>query len=163
METNLYYKDDIVHIHICKSPKFEPAKRIKSNGVAYFKMQCQTCGYVCGNEVKKPFLFVEFNDDKWNFYKIRSKHFVREKNKQIRDESKKADKEKYLIYLSSEEWILKRDERLIIDNHKCIVCGIAHHLQVHHLNYDNIYNEKMSDLVTLCKMCHMEAHNLIKD
>lgn len=60
-------------------------------------------------------------------------------------------------YYKSPEWAAKRNERLKIDGYKCAKCGFTRALEVHHINYDRLYNEDVSrDLVTLCKRCHNE-------
>ena len=42
-----------------------------------------------------------------------------------------------------------------MDGFKCARCGYPKALQVHHLNYNNIYHEDVAnDLITLCKKCH---------
>jgi hypothetical protein len=70
---------------------------------------------------------------------------------------------KYSKYLASESWKQKRLLVLQRDNFCCQDCGIdlqgklAH---VHHLTYDRIFNEELSDLQTLCPECHMKEHNL---
>lgn len=66
--------------------------------------------------------------------------------------------EKYKKYLSSPEWSKKREQRMKMDRYLCQECGSAFGLVVHHENYKNIYNEKMDDLITLCKRCHTSFH-----
>ena len=61
----------------------------------------------------------------------------------------------YKAYLRSDEWKAKRDQRVLIDG-KCIVCGKPYDLNVHHLTYERIPNERRSDLATLCRRCHLE-------
>lgn len=64
-------------------------------------------------------------------------------------------KEEYQEYLKTEHWQRLRAERLKIDNYKCQYCGRPYDLQVHHLSYDNLWNENVyEDLITLCKSCH---------
>jgi len=64
---------------------------------------------------------------------------------------------KYELYLTTKEWREKKVKRLQIDGFKCCNCGSPHNLQVHHLTYDNIYNEDVyNDLITLCNDCHRE-------
>ena len=42
---------------------------------------------------------------------------------------------------------------------RCEDCRRKHiNMQVHHLTYENIGNEKMEDLKVLCPNCHAEAH-----
>ena len=45
------------------------------------------------------------------------------------------------------------------DGFKCVICGKAKNLNVHHITYENLGAEKVSDLVTLCRDCHEDIHN----
>lgn len=45
------------------------------------------------------------------------------------------------------------------DNYKCVLCDSKKNIQVHHKNYNNIGNEKATDLITLCYNCHLKYHN----
>lgn len=68
--------------------------------------------------------------------------------------------QRYIEYLKSPEWQRKRTERLKMDGFKCAKCGFPKALQVHHLNYDNIYHEDVAnDLITLCKRCHKKIED----
>jgi hypothetical protein len=67
---------------------------------------------------------------------------------------------KYHKYLQSEEWAnIKLD---LYDNRgkACEICANTHKLQVHHIHYDNIFNEEPDDLIILCSRCHMKEHNI---
>lgn len=67
------------------------------------------------------------------------------------------DKKKLAEYYQSPAWQEKRSERLKIDGFKCAKCGFTRALEVHHINYERIYNEDVNrDLITLCKKCHNE-------
>ena len=61
----------------------------------------------------------------------------------------------YKEYLLSPGWIWKRNHRRMIDG-KCAICGSPIDLNVHHLTYKNVPNEKTTDLVTLCRFHHIE-------
>ncbi len=66
-------------------------------------------------------------------------------------------KKKLAEYYQSPAWQEKRSERLKIDGFKCAKCGFTRALEVHHINYERIYNEDVNrDLITLCKKCHNE-------
>ena len=65
----------------------------------------------------------------------------------------------YSKYLESAHWHKVRDIRLKIDKHTCQMCGAIEHLQVHHISYKTIGNEKMRDLITLCEDCHKAIHD----
>lgn len=63
----------------------------------------------------------------------------------------------YIKYLKSDTWKQKRINILRLIK-KCEVCGSKKNLQVHHLNYNNIFNELYSDLKVMCKRCHDYEH-----
>lgn len=65
----------------------------------------------------------------------------------------------YADYLKSDEWKEKRNKRVLIDG-KCAICGRPFNLQVHHLTYSNVPNEKTTDLVTLCGNCHLKIEQM---
>lgn len=65
---------------------------------------------------------------------------------------------KYDDYLKSEEWIEKRDAALEAAGHRCQLCNSKNSLNVHHRTYENVYNEKPSDLIVLCRKCHKIFH-----
>lgn len=60
-------------------------------------------------------------------------------------------------YYKSEEWEKIRIFTLHRAQNRCQRCGAEKNLQVHHLTYDNLYNEKPQDLEVLCKKCHYRA------
>jgi len=65
-------------------------------------------------------------------------------------------------YLMTDVWLKLRNERLNIDFHRCVRCGTAFNVQVHHLKYPEIWGEEdvERDLVTLCATCHAETHKI---
>lgn len=67
------------------------------------------------------------------------------------------EKKDLIDYYNTSEWQRKRNERLKLDGFKCARCGFTRALEVHHLNYERVFNEDVSrDLITLCKRCHAE-------
>ena len=73
----------------------------------------------------------------------------------------------YSSYMKSDAWSAKREERLQLDDNRCVMCGrpnglqkdgVTPVLQVHHICYSNLGNEPMSDLVSLCSGCHKKIH-----
>jgi 5-methylcytosine-specific restriction endonuclease McrA len=74
-------------------------------------------------------------------------------------------KKKYHKYLKSDEWITIKIDLIEIRGSKCERCGNKRepkHLQVHHLTYDNIFNEEPEDLELICGRCHGVEHGKIK-
>jgi len=81
-------------------------------------------------------------------------------------------------YYQSAAWQRKRRQRLEHDRHTCQGCGITAHqladlgwatLQVHHKNagppdyrYPSFGNEQLSDLLTLCSLCHDGITNSVR-
>ena len=81
-------------------------------------------------------------------------------------------------YYSSPEWQEKRRMRLEHDGYSCKGCGITAKqlddlgwpsLQVHHINagppdykYPSFGNERLSDLLTLCSICHYGITNSVR-
>ncbi len=63
----------------------------------------------------------------------------------------------YLDYLKSDKWQRIRKLKLKLEKYRC-----AHkrrkncqgYLQVHHLHYRNLGNERLADLMVLCKLHH---------
>jgi len=65
---------------------------------------------------------------------------------------------KYHTYLQSEEWKARRILVLSRDNNLCQLCRTEPALDVHHLKYDNLYDEPLEDLQALCRACHVNLH-----
>lgn len=67
------------------------------------------------------------------------------------------NKQNLIDYYKSQNWAIKRNKRLQVDGYKCAKCGFTRSLEVHHINYERLFNEDVySDLITLCKKCHKE-------
>lgn len=69
----------------------------------------------------------------------------------------------YKLYIRSEAWEQKKQERLKIDGYKCVMCGrTTKHcrtMQCHHVTYARLGDENvLTDLVTLCGECHRRIH-----
>lgn len=64
---------------------------------------------------------------------------------------------KYQAYLQSFSWRFRRWLRLNYAGHKCEKCGRRDRLQCHHLNYERLGKERLSDLQILCTDCHALA------
>lgn len=71
--------------------------------------------------------------------------------RQIDWEYKKA---KYAQYLKSDEWARKREKLFLLVGRQCEFCKKSGIVEVHHLVYDRIENERLTDLVVVCKECH---------
>tara|TARA_R110000851_G_C12777594_1_gene534934 strand:+ start:47 stop:589 length:543 start_codon:yes stop_codon:yes gene_type:complete len=67
----------------------------------------------------------------------------------------------YQSYLKTKEWYKIRNLSLKYSEYKCSRCGNSENLQTHHLNYNNLGNEEISDLITVCNSCHKKFHKII--
>jgi 5-methylcytosine-specific restriction endonuclease McrA len=64
-------------------------------------------------------------------------------------------------YLDSQHWKDLRNEKLKV-NPICENCGNLTMLDVHHVNYKNLYDVTVYDLKTLCRACHNNEHKILK-
>ena len=82
--------------------------------------------------------------------------------KKIITKSKKLNK--YELYIHGTKWRKIREKVIERDGGKCKRCKCKKTLQVHHLVYDNLFNEEehLDDLVTICKKCHFKLHSLYR-
>lgn len=60
-------------------------------------------------------------------------------------------------YYKSSQWQRRRVFAIHRAKYCCERCGRKGTLEVHHLNYDNLYNEEPRDLQALCTKCHPKA------
>lgn len=68
------------------------------------------------------------------------------------------DRGYYKKYVSTKEWRAKRRAIFERDNYRCVKCSSNKRLCCHHLTYDNLGDEPLSDLQTLCTSCHAKLH-----
>ena len=65
----------------------------------------------------------------------------------------------YNQYMQSEAWDKKRKKRLSLDDYICQDCRCKNKpLDVHHLNYKRLGRERMEDLLSVCRSCHLRRH-----
>lgn len=64
----------------------------------------------------------------------------------------------YEAYLQSEDWQRKADSAKKRAGYRCQVCNAGTHqvlqLETHHRTYENLGDERTSDLTVLCNECH---------
>ena len=74
----------------------------------------------------------------------------------------------YIAYMQSDTWRRKREERLKIDKYRCCACGTfgtaINKIEVHHMGYKKDFGteDPYRDLITLCTVCHMQVHRMMK-
>lgn len=67
---------------------------------------------------------------------------------------------KYTEYLKTDHWKELRAVKLHEANDQCETCKSKSRLQVHHLTYERVGNELLTDLKVLCESCHEKVHNI---
>jgi hypothetical protein len=65
----------------------------------------------------------------------------------------------YQRYLASPGWQATRQEALMRAGRRCRHCGAPDALEVHHLTYERLGNERPDDLAVLCRDCHQLEHD----
>jgi len=71
-----------------------------------------------------------------------------------------AISQEYQTYLNSSAWKEKRLKVLTRAKFKCEKCKKRQAWQIHHLTYERIYDEELSDLQAVCGQCHMKIHGI---
>lgn len=65
----------------------------------------------------------------------------------------------YKSYLKTKHWQRTRRKALARGGYKCALCSSKDNLNVHHNNYKNLWHEKNTDLIVLCRDHHKMVHN----
>lgn len=70
----------------------------------------------------------------------------------------------YLAYLESDRWRELRNEAIVRDGFRCVLCDNPQNLEVHHLSYPELLGtESVNSLITLCHGCHVAIEKLKKN
>ena len=69
----------------------------------------------------------------------------------------------YHTYMASKEWHDKKQLVKQRDGYECRYCRNMTTLEVHHKSYELLGNEPLEDLLTLCRKCHVNLHQLMKE
>lgn len=67
---------------------------------------------------------------------------------------------RYEAYINSTKWRRRRDRAIGLAGYCCEACGVTawdERLEVHHLTYERLGNERDEDLSVLCHTCHAKA------
>jgi len=57
-------------------------------------------------------------------------------------------------YYKTPHWQRVRDKKRKAGKYRCEKCKSRERLEVHHIRYDTLHHEKLSDLQLLCHKCH---------
>lgn len=65
------------------------------------------------------------------------------------------------IYLKTDHWRNLRSDKIRAVKGKCEKCLKSVRLDVHHIQYRNLFDVTLSDLQALCRRCHNLEHDLL--
>lgn len=150
----------------CREPSEIIVVDRRSHDLYFIRRQCLNCGG-CTTSMTKPLssrifgkeIRAGFNFDTFHLWKAE----LNEERNDLFESKKLADfrkskRYKYLEYLQSDVWKAKRKLVLERENDLCESCKNPA-VDIHHLHYDNLYNEPLEDLQALCRPCHSRVHN----
>jgi 5-methylcytosine-specific restriction endonuclease McrA len=149
----------------CRKPDEIISIDHKPNGGIAIYLQCLNCGG-CQNR-NKPLSSKKFGDKiRSEFSNSRFEEFKENKENERQElttnkaeyRRRNSKRYKYYEYLTSDKWKILREKVKERDEYLCQECKIEKAEEVHHLNYDNIFNEKLSDLISVCTECHKKIH-----
>lgn len=66
--------------------------------------------------------------------------------------------ERYEAYRRTASWQRRRQCVFTRARGTCEVCGVQNAVEVHHLTYERVGQEMLSDLVAVCRACHDKLH-----
>jgi hypothetical protein len=151
----------------CRKPFTVVTIDRKSNGLYFLYRQCLNCGGSVNRtkplSAKKYGNEIHCDFDTSSFESWKSERENEQQN--LFDAKKKFDflnspRYKYYLYLTSTDWKNKRDQVLKRDKNICQKCLIKTADDVHHLTYENLGNENLIDLISICNSCHKEIHGI---
>jgi hypothetical protein len=85
---------------------------------------------------------------------------VRERSARRRAALRRQGCESYSAYLTSPHWRALKVQYRGSDRPQACICGETEGIHLHHLTYDRIGAERLTDLLPLCRLCHELIHVL---
>jgi len=52
-------------------------------------------------------------------------------------------------------------KELWLDATNCYGCDFGEKLEIHHINYESLWNEQPDDIIILCRRCHTKIHDAL--
>ncbi|MEE9364856.1 MAG: hypothetical protein V3U92_19825 [Cellulophaga sp.] len=137
----------------------------KPSGHIALYYQCTSCG--SSPNRNKPLstkkygedIRTEFSNSRFSEFK-ENKERERQELAELKSEYRKRNSKqyKYYEYLTSNKWKELREKVKERDEFLCQECKTKKAEEVHHLTYENVFDEKLSDLISVCSDCHKELH-----
>lgn len=148
--------------HLNTSPR-RKWKNVKGKAQPYFRFQCIDCGKAVSSQL--PYAFVEGfiaggqTVEEWDHgAEDRQAEQAMEFYQHVRDENRASWWRQYERHLSSNKWQKTRIQVFRRAYWTCECCHKARATQVHHLSYEHVGCENLSELLAVCVACHDEIH-----
>lgn len=144
----------------CPHEKVELRYITNSHEKKMYVHQCLFCGRKAGDWIKHSKVRgagVPFNEELINCLSVLN-HDREDLRKSVFKDNTQARREIYDQYMGSIDWLNIRDKALSRDEYLCQGCLEARATQVHHLIYDNLGQEFLFELISLCAACHTRIH-----
>ncbi|ELR70196.1 hypothetical protein C900_03881 [Fulvivirga imtechensis AK7] len=149
----------------CRKPYLIVTIDHKSSGQFFLYWQCTNCGgstnrskplssKIYGEKIRNEFSISAF--EAWKYARNNEGACLAEDRKHYNLVNSRYYK--YHSYIASDEWRKKRKLVLERDHYLCQECKERPAEEVHHKTYNNLFDEPLEDLVSLCKKCHDEVH-----
>lgn len=152
--------EDAVPSWDCSHEQSQATRYLQRNGIRYVRHQCLKCGKsikgLKTKELEKQGQHIE-DLPPWNEELARKWMNCRTQYEQTRHPLQ-AGLDLYQQYLLSDTWKSKRKRALRRDDYRCQACCAAPAVEVHHKSYQNIGDEPLFELVSVCKECHLQLH-----
>ena len=149
----------------CKHSVYKLWRRTRSNGAIVYQLFCTGCGKSGGIKAKSglaPGLMD--NAPIYDPYDLGSiSNFTKHDMLVAYVKYRRTENPKwwawYNGYLKSSEWKVKSKAVRKRAKGVCEKCKKNPCEHVHHKTYQNVGNEKMCDLIAVCRKCHSELHD----
>ena len=93
--------------------------------------------------------------------KYKPKHYLDDIDIPNPYQNQDFSRDTYVNHLMSEKWKQTKLTRLLIDDFKCKQCNkpiTAETSHCHHITYQNLGDEGIKDVVSVCPQCHNDIH-----
>lgn len=162
---NCNYLTPTIIEECCRNPFLNVTIDDKNQERKRLHRQCLNCGGCVDRN--RPLSFKKYADEiRLEFSYLNYNNWLSNRGSQttslwesVKNENYESSRYlKYSNYLKSENWKLKRSEVLKRDKDLCQVCKENKAFEVHHITYENLFKEKLEDLLSVCRNCHIEIH-----
>ena len=161
MERIRFYVFALTSIN-CAHPTAELRAKVRVDGVLMRGYQCLVCGAAAtgprmGRASPPAATLPRWDEGLWDRHRAEIVPQYEAWIERMRAERSALWWRLYTAYLDSPAWAALRQQVIARDGGRCRACG-APGEHVHHLTYQRVTEEDLSDLTLLCAPCHADQH-----